>query len=364
MDYSANGPLAISRPIVEWVWYSGTDKLLKGEAVCYNTDYGTATEADASRANRVERPTTSNNCAFAGVAARTYAAQSGGQMIEIYGPGSKSVEVALGSNVTINTSVLTFAVCGRYDIGAEGEDGDDGGRFYDGLYRGRGSAFPRQTVTALLEAGMDGTWQIDAAGTDLTVADTTGISAGDTVVLLGGEDDGTDTVVPGKYEVSAVVDATSLTITPSAQVNGADGASALTCTGYCYTGNPTAICDLLDGEESCGIEFMNLPNAGTGAMPYMTRGKSYICGGIDLDADADVDLAQGVLPGEKKAFILLGDLASNDFTVDLVTNGIQLDGSTALTEILTIDDATDGVLLEFHGSRWFTYDLRVGATEG
>ena len=362
MDHSSNSHLKGANRVVEWVWYSGTDALYQGEAVCYNTDYGTATAADASRCNRVERPTTSNNTAFAGVAARTYSAKTTGQFIELNCPGSKSVPVALGVNTVINTSIITFAVSSFYDIGVEGGDGTDGGRFYSGLYVGRGSAVPRQTVTAVLESGMTGAWSLDIAGTDLTVTSTTGLAAGDTVVLLGGQDDGTDTVVPGKYTISAVPDETSITLSTSA--NTAAAASALTCTGYAYTGNPTAICDLLDGEESGGIEFLNLPDGGTGAMPYMVKGKSYICGGITLGAaDVDVDLAQGVDPGDKKAFILLGDLGTNDFTVDLVTNGIRLDGSTALTDILTIDDATDGVLLEFHGSRWFTYDLRVGATE-
>jgi len=362
-DKSVNGPQKQGNAIVEWVWYEGTDALFQGEGVCYNTDYGTATEADARRCNKVERPTTTNNSAFAGVAARNYSAKSTGQFIEIYCPGSKCVPVALGGDVVINTGIITFGVNGFYDIGVEGGDGDDGGRFYDGVYRGRGSAVPRQTVTALLESGMDGEWSLADDGVTLTVDSTTGIAAGDTVVILGGEDDGTDTVVPGKYTVSSVTDGTTLVLTESA---GAEDTitSACTCTGYIYTGNPTAICDLLDGEESCGIEFLNIPNAGSADMPYMINGKSYICGNLTLAGDVDVDLAQGVLPGDKKCFILLNDLGTNDFTVDLDTTGRALDGDADLAEILTIDDAGDGVFLEFHGSLWQTMDLRVGATEG
>ena len=58
MDKSVNSHQSDSNRIVEWVWYEGTDALKAGEGVCYNTDYGTATEADGRRCNRVERPTT------------------------------------------------------------------------------------------------------------------------------------------------------------------------------------------------------------------------------------------------------------------------------------------------------------------
>ncbi len=361
MDASINAHYSLSDHIKKMVWYSDSDKLFLGEAVCYNSDYGTATDATAQRANRVERPTVTNHRDFAGVADRTYSAKSGGQFIEIYCPGSKAVPVALGVDTVIGTSILTFAVKGKYNIGASTGLGTEAGRFHNGVYRGRGSAIPRQTVTALLEDMSLGTWSIAADGVTLTVTDSSDMTAGDTVVMLGGEDDGVGTVIPGKYEISSITSGTVIVLTTSC-VDATT--TALTCTGYIYTGNPTAICDLLDGDESGGIEFLNLPNAGTADMPYMPYGKSYICGGITLDADADVDLANGVTYGDKKCFVLLADLGTNDFTVDLDTNGIQRDGSSALTEILTIDDATDGVFFEFFGTVWHCMDLRVGATEG
>ena len=360
VDHSQNGHESVSNPVVEWVWYEGTDALFEGEAVCYNADYGTAAEADGRRCSKVERPTTTNNRNFAGVAARNYAACSTGQFLEINCPGSKCVKVALGVDTVIGTGLLTFCVKGRYNIAASTGLGTDAGRFHNGVYRGRGSAIPRQTVTALLEDGSLGTWSIAADGVTLTVTDTTGVSAGDTVVLLGGEDDGTGTVIPGKYTVSSVTDVTDLVLAASCvDVTTA----ALTCTGYIYTGNPTAICDLLDGEESGGIEFMNPPNGGNAAMPYMAYGKTYICGGLTLGALVDCNFAQGAYPGDKKCFILLADLGTSDFSLTLVTTGRALDGDADLAQILTIDDAGDGVFLEFHGSLWQTMDLRVGATE-
>jgi hypothetical protein len=148
MDRSNNGPAQLGNVILEWVWYEGTDALLEGEAVCYNTNYGTATSRDGQRCNRVERPTSSNNKAFAGVAARNYAASSTGRFVEIYCPGSKGIYIALGANTVIDTDFLTFTV------GTAGE----AGRFVRQGYRGRGSAYIRQTVTALLESSMTGTW--------------------------------------------------------------------------------------------------------------------------------------------------------------------------------------------------------------
>lgn len=360
MTTGANGPTKRAHEIVRTVWYEGTDVLYQGEAVCYNTDYGTAANADARRAHHVERPTASNHKAFAGVAAETYLASPTGQFIRIYEPGSKCVPVALAVDTVIDTGLITFTVAGRYDLGADTGLKTEAGRFYTGKYRGRGSAIPRQTVTAVLEASMTGAWSLATDGVTLTVVSTSGLSAGDTVVLLGGEDDGTGAVVPGKYTIEEVTNATTLVLTESAV--DVTPAGAATCTGYAYTGNPTALCDLLDGEESGGVEFLSPPNAGMVGIPYTTTGVSYVCAGITMAADTDVTFAQGTLPGQKKAFLCLGTMTTSDFTVDLETNGIQIDGSTALAEVNAIDAAGDNAYFEFNGERWFLKDLAGGAT--
>lgn len=361
INASVDGPIAKGRPIQSRVWYEGSDALYQGEAVCYNTDYGTATDANAQRCNRVERPTSSNNRAFAGVAAQTYTARTGGQFIEIFEPGSKGVPVALAVDTTIDTGILTFCVAGRYDVGANTGLKTDAGRFYTGKFMGRGSAIPRQTKTAILEASMTGAWSLATDGVTLTVVSTSGLAAGDTVVLLGGADDGTGTVKPGKYTISSITSATVLVLTSSAV--DATPTGALTCTGYAYTGNPTAICDLLDGVESGGVEFLNLPNAGGDNQPYMTGGVSYVCGGVTLAADAECELAQGTYPLETKAFHLLGTLTTSDFVVDLVTAGLALDGSTSLAEVNAIDAAGEGCVLQFNGAKWHTLDLLGAAAE-
>lgn len=360
---SVDGPISKGRPIIARVRYEGSDKLCQGEAVCFNDDYGTATDADGSRCNRVERPTHSNNRSFAGVAAETYAAVSGGQMIDIYLPGSKCVPVALGVDTVIGTGILTFCVAGRYNVGASVGLKTDAGRFYTGKFKGRGSAIPRQTVTAIVEASMTGGWSLATDGKTLTVADTTGLSAGDTVVLLGGKDDGTSTVIPGKYTIASITSGTVLVLATSAfDVTPAGG--ALTCTGYAYTGNPLALCDLLDGpDESGGVEFLNMPDAGGDNQPAMAGGVSYVCGGLTLAADAEHELADGVEVDQKKIFVLLGTLTTSDFVVDLVTAGVQIDGSTALAEVNAIDAAGEGCYLVWSGKRWFCRETYGSAAQ-
>ena len=354
MNGSNNGYLGKANLITAMVWYAGTDALKKGVGLCYNTDYGTATAVDASRGNRVERPSSSNNMAFAGVTARDYIARSTGQFVEIYCPGSRGVDVAVAVDTVINTGLLTFTA----------GTGTEAGRFYTGKYKGRGSAVPRQTVTALLEGGMTGgTISVDATdGVTVTVASSASMAADDVLVIVGGEGDGTGVLVPGRYTIASITDATTVVLSSTCLSTLSSG--DITLTAYVLDGaNPTCQCDLLTGDESGGVEFISPLNAGNAAQTYMVGGVSYVCGGITIAADVDVDLAQGTLPGETKAFILLGTLTTSDFTVDLVTAGIQQDGSTALAEINAIDAAGDGCYLVFNGAKWHTLDLVGGATQ-
>jgi len=356
MDASLNGYVKQANVVVGYFWYEGADALAQGEALCFNTDYGTATAIDGRRHNHVERPSASNNRAFAGVVARDCQARAGGQFVECYLPGSKGVLIALAVDAVINTGVLTFTA---------GASGSHRGRFYSGKFLGRGSAIPRQTVTAVIEASMAGAWSLATDGKTLTVSDTAGLAAGDTVVLVGGENEGTGkAIVPGKYTIASITSGTVLVLATSA---GA-GDAALTCTGYAYTGNPKCQADLLDGDESGGVEFISVPNAGSAAVTYMAGGVSYVCGGLTLAADADVALAQGTIPGEKKAFICLGTMTTSDFTLDLATGGVQLartgDGAlVALADVNAFDAAGDAWYGEFHGAKWHTQDIAGGVAE-
>jgi hypothetical protein len=70
------------------VFFEGTGALQQGTAVCYNSDYGTATAADDSRDHRVEVPNQGNHLWFAGIVTQAYAANPAGQWITIAEPGS------------------------------------------------------------------------------------------------------------------------------------------------------------------------------------------------------------------------------------------------------------------------------------
>ena len=330
MDQSTNGPIKMANAITGWVMYSGTDALKEGEGLCYDTNYGTAASRDCRRNNVVERPSTSNNMAFAGVVARDYPASPTGQFIEINLPGSRGVNVALGVNTVIDTGILTFQAGG----------GTGAGRFVKGGYVGRGSIVPRQTVTALLFASMTGAWSLATDGVTLTVSDTTGLAAGDTVVLLGGKDEGSSKkIVPGKYTVASVTNGTVLVLSAKASVATSSG--ALTCTGYAYTGSPKCQADLLDGSESGGVEFVAPPATGGAAvMAFMAGGVSYVLGGLTIaSADANGALADGSFFGMKKGVICLGALTTSDVTVTPATAGKQL------TVLDAIDTAAQGAPL-------------------
>ena len=360
VNRSLDAPQAAPLLIIEWGWYAGTDAVSEGEAFCYNTDYGTATTYTGQRANYLERPlttgtaATSNNLAFAGVALRNYTAQTTGQFIEIAVPGSRGANVALGVDTVLGTGLLTFIA---------GASGSHRGRFYTGKYKGRGSAIPRQTVTAILYSDMDATdaWLLSTDGLTITgITATTNVTAGDTVMIFGGEDDATGAVQAGKYTVASK---TTTTVVLTSTAVDTTAAGTLAVTAAIYTGNPTCQADLLTGEESGGLEFISLPTVGAVGLPYMVGGVSYICGGVTVGtADHDVTFAQGTLPDEKKAFILLGALATNNACIDLATAGITVAGG-ALAEVNEIDAAGDAAYFQFQGARWFCQDTSGGATE-
>ena len=142
VSHAINGHEKQSPTFSAWVWFGGSTALEEGQAVCYNYDYGTATAKDGRRFNRVELPSTTNAQYFAGVAARKYAAHTGGQLIEIYLPGSVC-NIYAKANCTLGTGLLTFDVTSSYQ-----------GYFrYEGL-DGEGSAQPMQTVDRSSTAGL------------------------------------------------------------------------------------------------------------------------------------------------------------------------------------------------------------------
>jgi len=135
VSQAINAPEKLGRVFSEWVWFEDATALKEGQAVCYNVDYGTAANEDARRFNRVETPSTSNNLWFAGVAARAYAADTGGQLIEIYKPGSVC-NIYVAVSTVLNQGLLTFDVTTAV-----------AGQFLREGMPGAGSAIPMQTTT-------------------------------------------------------------------------------------------------------------------------------------------------------------------------------------------------------------------------
>lgn len=141
MQKSVNAPTKQAPVIPQWVWFGGSTALSEGQGVCYYFDYGTADEIDGRRLNHVELPSITNARYFAGVAARDYSAKTGGQFIEIYGPGS-ACNILAKADCTLGTGILTCEAGGTY-----------AGYFRYAGFEGEGSAVPLQTVDRSETAG-------------------------------------------------------------------------------------------------------------------------------------------------------------------------------------------------------------------
>jgi len=133
-DQSINAPLKKGSVKSAWVWFEGATALKEGQGVCCNSDYGTDTDSDARRMNRVEMPSADNKTFFAGVAARNYSAKAGGQMIEIYEPGSVcTILVAIGVSAVVGVTALECTYVA--------------GTFKAATNNGKGVATALQTIT-------------------------------------------------------------------------------------------------------------------------------------------------------------------------------------------------------------------------
>jgi len=347
--------LSQARKIPKRVLLTGSngDTFVKGQGLCYNSDYGTATENDGERFNRVELPSVSNNRHFAGVLDHNVTiGVTGKTWVTINEPGS-ICEIAIGVDTVLDTGMVTCSV-------GEG----DAGRFKFKGFAGRGSAIPMQTNASGIDGGeIDGTGSLSTDGLTLTAgaaqfADTV---AGDKVFIIGGEDeDGSLYVVPGEYEVASVTSTTVIVLTESA-VSATTGA-AVTCSYYTMNGNQTCLAKLLDGEESGLVETVTPPNTGGAAvMSYMVGGVTYINGSITIaTADANGALADGDQFGLKKGFYCLGAMTTNAVKVTPATAGLQMDKATAFASC-TFDAADEVLILRWDGI-WVVTGI-VGATQ-
>jgi hypothetical protein len=136
---SINAPLDSPDANLKQVWFKGSGSsqtVYKGQGVCYQIDYGTATDDEPSRYNRVELPDSTNHSHFAGVLAAGYTIPSGGRLVDIYVPGSVCYILALaGESATSGSTVLQVNYGNNY------------GKFTAESDTGKGCATALQTIT-------------------------------------------------------------------------------------------------------------------------------------------------------------------------------------------------------------------------
>lgn len=345
----------------------GTSALKKGQGVCYNRDYGTATSIDGGRDKRVELPSQSNNANFAGVCARDYSAASvGSQQIEIFEPGSVC-EIAAVAATTVNSTRLTCTV-----LGASGTAGISG-VFGPVGFGGRGTAVALQTISALastttspgiVASSTDGTASVDAAGTTITdTGEFAYAAAGDRLLVVGGKatSAAATAVTVGEYTVASRTDNNTIV------VDSAMCSAASIIAYYLIRGNPTVLAYLEDGAESGCVEYISsiATGAATTAHTTTTEGFTLYVGGETALGDGTGDdftvtLANGAYIGQRKGYKLLDGIGSQGDILITVTNGLatKVAGSSIADQMVALqtmelDASSDSNIVEWMGTHWF-----------
>lgn len=179
------------------VFYTGSDAISEGYAVCFDKDYGVATDVQEERSSRVAKPDNTNNNSFAGVATRDYSAVSGGQFIEIFEPGSYC-RIYVDASVTIGENTFVTAQVGGGGSGTF-EVANPG-------FQGRGTARVMQTRTGAglifgelmdgAESGLVETIQaVSATAVPMMKGGLTLVTGGITIAT-----DSTDTLADGTFQ--------------------------------------------------------------------------------------------------------------------------------------------------------------------
>ncbi len=143
-DRSLDGYVAQSSGVSATFWFAGTTAVKAGQGFCHNWDKASPIAAilgDPSRGRDVEVPTILNAPYFAGVAKCAYPANSSGQYVELWLPGSICEVWSTVSN-TIGVGRTTCQVADT-----------EAGAFGYGGFPGQGSAVPLQTIDRSSTAG-------------------------------------------------------------------------------------------------------------------------------------------------------------------------------------------------------------------
>lgn len=116
MDLQYNGP---PEPRVISVWYTGTDTLQTGYALCYDNTQGTEDERDDKRGYYVEKPATANLDDFAGVVHPSSAGVTGPGWVKIWEfQGGGFCDVYTDEDCSNDWNVLLAPQNDSYALGA------------------------------------------------------------------------------------------------------------------------------------------------------------------------------------------------------------------------------------------------------
>lgn len=305
------------------VFCTETTEIVQGQAFCYDRAYAAsspsgrlAADPCGYRDKRVAFPTSTNNAAFAGVAAQNYSANAAGQWIDIYEPGSVC-EIQTLIPTTVGVTMLT-AMLGT---GPNAKFGYDG-------FPGRGSALALQTVANVasndatlvgpVSQSMDGAGSVNLS-TFTHAGKFANAQVGDKIHVLGGSltASGATQVTPGVYTIASVTSANIAVVTGA--VAAATDHSVLF---YVVRGNPTCLAKLETGEESGLVQVVTVKSAVEVIPALAVGGTTLIAGRATLAAACTATVPAATKGVRRKALVVLGTL---------VTSGVEVTAAIGLT---------------------------------
>jgi len=102
-------------------WYAGTDSLKAGYVLCYDRDYGTASESELGRAWQMEQPAAGNLANMAGIVCKTPSKSGAAGKVTIMEPTPGTImPVWTDQSCTAHTTLLTVQAS-SYALGGLGE---------------------------------------------------------------------------------------------------------------------------------------------------------------------------------------------------------------------------------------------------
>ena len=348
--------------------YQGTGALVKGRGMCFDLDYYTSTTKEAvtdpfgARGLKVvEKPSVSNNMAFAGVLTQNYPARTSGlQLVELALPGGCALIQGILAT-TINSTRLTCVVPSTL-LAAAGYTDCAGLWGHAGL-NGRGTAIALQTHTD----GTDLPWENDLVGNASYATATGTITAsnlftyaavGDVVWILSGGIANAAHV--GKYYIKTRTSASAVIIalTPGgAAVLDAAANSAILAVAVVPAAEPLTLAYLCEDGESGLMEY-DVPVNGATTNP-MVGGWTNLIGNVTLAAAHVPPLVDGLFPGMLKTVKLHGTLTTGYYQITPASLGVAPDGTVVV--VGELEDSLDQCDLEYTGQMWDIKSVSVAA---